>query len=1064
MLSTPAILPLPLAWIDFEFLPAWKALGLFALLGVPVLLLGLRSMAGLGPVRKWVAIGLRLTVLLLIVLILAGVRWQRTHKNVELLVLRDISQSTELSRNHPGKNLQDSIDDFLREASDNSHKPDHEDRIGVISFSDTPLIDSISNTSLMLDARAIRERGQSTDIASAIQMALATFQRDSMRRILLITDGNQTQSDSDLETAISAAASLNVPIDIMPLRYAVKDEVMVEQLVPPAWRRESDAAFDVPVRMVSTNPRPVSGTLLLTEEGQPIAKRAIILPPADVSEDGRIEPRKHVERFRVSALKARAVRRFKATFLPDHQNDPAAPGSTSSDTAGDTLLQNNSASAFTFIQGQGRVLYVDNSKDGNGRTLYEALVREGLKMELMTVDQVPEDLVQLQDYDAIVLNNVPRGRTPLGADGLSERHDAVLASYVHDFGGGLVMIGGPDSFGAGGWQGSKVEEVMPIDFDVPAQRQMPKGALVIVVHSCEMPNGNYWGEQCAIKAIEALSSRDDVGVISFGWNMGGGGVGGSAWNFPLGPKGDGSAPIAAVKKMQPGDMPSFDDTLQLALNGAGGAGAACLKNSNAAQKHVIIISDGDPSAPAAKLIQDYKQSKVSISTVSVYPHGPISPTMKQMAEQTGGRSYGPIEKNPSQLPQIFIKEATVVRRTLIQESKKPPIGVGLIPTASDIMKGISQPPPVYGFVLSTKKNNPTVEMPLIASMDGKKWDPLFAHWQAGLGKTAAFTSDAGSVWDEQWLGGLFAGQYGKFFAQMVRGVSRPAMPSDMSVNTERVGDKAIVTVEAVKKESGFGNFLNIRGVVVDPDGKQRELRLVQTGPGTYVGEFPVSKEGNYVAALRYTGPDGQAGWLPAGLSVNDSPEMRELRSNDALLEEIARRTRGRVIRPFDVAEANLFTRENLPRSSSPLPIWDILLPILMGLILIDVAARRIAWDWNSSKKAAAAVANYVRSFTTTRTVEAKPTLDALRKVREEVAETRFKPIEPVAVPDRSAKFEAKGVEGDITQVVGGATAKPIPSASKDPKPKGAPLQGHTSSLLEAKRRAQQKIREKEQGE
>jgi hypothetical protein len=121
------------------------------------------------------------------------------------------------------------------------------------------------------------------------------------------------------------------------------------------------------------------------------------------------------------------------------------------------------------------------------------------------------------------------------------------------------------------------------------------------------------------------------------------------------------------------------------------------------------------------------------------------------------------------------------------------------------------------------------------------------------------------------------------------------------------------------------------------------------------------------------------------------------------------------------------------------------------------------------------VADRVRSFTLTRQVEAKPTLDALRRVREEVAETKFKtgesnPATPTtaaagATPNRAAKFEAaKGVEGDITNVVGGATAKPIPSAPKDPKPKGGPAQSHTGSLLEAKRRAQAKIREKEQGE
>src|SRR5204863_463934 len=152
-----------------------------------------------------------------------------------------------------------------------------------------------------------------------------------------------------------------------------------------------------------------------------------------------------------------------------------------------------------------------------------------------------------------------------GVEGLCDQQRKALAADEHDLRGGLVMIGGPDTFGAGGWQGSKLEEVLPVNMDIPAQRQLPKGALVLVMHSCEMPDGNYWGEQCALKAIETLSERDEIGVISYAWNGPGGG--GSNWDFPIQIKGDGSRVTAAIKRMQLGDMPSFDDTLDLALNG-----------------------------------------------------------------------------------------------------------------------------------------------------------------------------------------------------------------------------------------------------------------------------------------------------------------------------------------------------------------------------------------------------------------------------------------------------------------------------------------------------------------
>src|SRR6266850_5574615 len=933
MLMPTPLLPLGFL-IDLEYMPYWKAALIFGALAVPIIWLGMRSLAGMGPVRKWVAIVLRLLVLLMLVLILAGARWNRMHKDVQVMVVRDNSQSTMHVRGYPGRNLDESIEDYLRVAADPKHKIHRDDRIGVISFDRTPLIDSMPNTTLLLDARAIRDKGNSTDIASAIQLALATFQKDAMRRILLITDGNQTAGD--LEGALAAAVSQGVPIDVMKLSYHVNNEVLIDRLSAPSWKRESDA-FDIFVSMISTNTEPVTGTLTVLEESQRLEQRKITLEPATINTDGKIEPRKHVERVRVPALKSSGVRRFKSTFEPDVINSRTA-SATQPSRPGDTLLENNTASAFTFVQGKGKVLHVDNTRDGAGKVLEEALKSESINVEAMNVDQVPEDLVALQNYDAIILNNVPHGRTPTAGSGLSDKHDAVIASYVHDFGGGLIMVGGPDSFGAGGWQGTKIEEVLPLNMDIPAQRQMPKGALVLVIHSCEMPDGNYWGEQCAIKAVETLSAQDDIGVISYNWGGGarGGGVGNSSWDYELAPKGDGTRVIAAIKRMAPGDMPSFDDCLELAVNGAG-PGQKCLKNSNAAQKHVIIISDGDPSPPKQQLMQQIIAAKISVSTVSVYPHqGMVPPTMQQIAQQTGGRFYGPIEKNPNQLPQIFIKEATVVRRTLLQESKNPPISVTLRDTASDIMKGVPAPPPIYGLVLSAKKVNPTIEMPLVASLDGKNVDPLFAHWQAGLGKAAAFTSDASPIWDEQWLSPQYAGSYGKFWTQMVRGVSRPPMSQDFSTTTERIGDRARVTVEVTNKESGFSSFLSVRGVVMDPEGNKHEIRLVQTGPGSYVADYPITMPGNYVVALRYSGADKQQGWLVSGLAINDSPETRELKSNDGLLEEIAERTKGRVIPAFDPETIDIFSRENLPPSASPLPVWDILLPILLALILIDV--------------------------------------------------------------------------------------------------------------------------------
>src|SRR6516164_3085563 len=202
MIAQPAANLAFVAPIHLEYFSGWIALALFAGLGSIILLLGLRSLAGLGRVRKWVAISIRLAVLLLLILILGGIRYQRESNTLEVMVLRDISQSTSNVRDYPGQTLQSSLDDYLKSVSEKDKPAD--DRVGEISFQNTALIDSLPNTHLSLESKAIRDPGSGTDAAAAIQLGLATLRKDAMHRMLLIWDGNATQGD--LDEAVASAA------------------------------------------------------------------------------------------------------------------------------------------------------------------------------------------------------------------------------------------------------------------------------------------------------------------------------------------------------------------------------------------------------------------------------------------------------------------------------------------------------------------------------------------------------------------------------------------------------------------------------------------------------------------------------------------------------------------------------------------------------------------------------------------------------------------------------------------------------------------------------------------
>ena len=69
----------------------------------------------------------------------------------------------------------------------------------------------------------------------------------------------------------------------------------------------------------------------------------------------------------------------------------------------------------------------------------------------------PQTAAELLAYDALVLSNVPR-------TALSDEVLGWVEEWIGKRGGGLLMAGGPRSFGAGGWTGTAVERMLPVEF------------------------------------------------------------------------------------------------------------------------------------------------------------------------------------------------------------------------------------------------------------------------------------------------------------------------------------------------------------------------------------------------------------------------------------------------------------------------------------------------------------------------------------------------------------------------------------------------------------------------
>ena len=463
--------------ITFER-PGW----LFLLLAiVPIFWMARRSIGGMGRWKSTAVFALRTIVILLLATALAKPSWEKKGEGLTVTLIVDRSQSIPLP-------LATSSLTFLQKAA--AAKERREDRLAVITVAKDTNIAAMPDANSAISSGADPADKTATNLAAGLEMALAVMPEDTANRIVLASDGNETV-DHVMEAAKIAEAN-KVPIDVVILEYEHRNEVIFERIIAPARARQGQT---VNLKMVLRSQNQAAGNLRLTMNGTPVD-----LNEDEQGEAMRVELQPGPPKVITVplSLDMPGPVQFEAKFEPES-------------VAMDEIDRNNTAVAVTFVGGEGKVLIVDDS-GSESEYLVRALQQSNIAVERMAPDGLAGGgLVALAGYDAVIMCNIPR-------HAFDDDQDKMFHAYVHDLGGrvrnagraGLLRRGRVDRFRDG--QGAAGE------LDPPQTRQMVRGALALIMHSCEMPQGNFWGQKVAISAIQALSSLDYVGIVEYNWN------------------------------------------------------------------------------------------------------------------------------------------------------------------------------------------------------------------------------------------------------------------------------------------------------------------------------------------------------------------------------------------------------------------------------------------------------------------------------------------------------------------------------------------------------------------
>ncbi|HXG51231.1 MAG TPA: VWA domain-containing protein [candidate division Zixibacteria bacterium] len=674
---------------------------------------------------------------------------------------------------------------------------------------------------------------EASNLQAALQAALARFGEGRQKRVLLVTDGNENRGRSSAIVPLLRAQG----VEVWPLPVGLSragNEIYLSDLQLP---REVDSAETFEIRAAVESRAPAAARVRLLRDGVVAGERQLVLRGGT-----------NWVTFRAS-LQAQGGHHFEVLV----------------ESSDDTLPENNILQGVVEVRGPPRVLYIASGGEEQ-RLLARALRTQGYAVSEASPGSRALDLVGIASFDLVVLDNV-------AAYALAQREMEAIERYVRDLGGGLWVVGGAQSYGAGGYYKTPFEKLLPLDMRPPARLDLPQVALLFVIDkSGSMGSGPEGGTKldlakaAALAAADIMNPTDQVGILGFdaAWD----------WVLPFRPVGKGewiSEKLASLSSDGGTDLYKALVEAHRAIAGR-----------KAAVKHVLVLSDGlTDKMDFASLVGAMARDGITVSTVAVGGDADFK-LMAEIARTGKGRGY--VTLDPESIPQIFTTETLLIARELLVEKPTQPAVVA----ATGPLRGFGgvEFPPLHGYVLTYPKSGAALLMKAGP-------DPLLASWRYGLGRVTAFTSDLSSRWGREWVRWE---SFPKWASQVARDAMRRLSSERLRAEFRPEEDGLRVIADVVSSEGDFLNGLELRGKLTAGQATE-ERPLLQVAPGRYEGRFSTAVRGvNLLTIYTEMEPGGSSTVLKTVPYVSPYPqEYRELGPNRALLGRLAEQTGGKIV-------------------------------------------------------------------------------------------------------------------------------------------------------------------------
>ena len=747
---------------------------------------GVLAMRAGRPLAGALSAALRTAVFVALILMLAGTRvpFQASAHRMTLVVAMDQSQSI----------AADQRQWMLHRIKAIGHAMNPADKLAVVGFGrDAQLIAPGSEPRLLTLSGTGADPG-ATDIADALTTAAGIFPPTDEKRLLLLSDGVETENSAIDELPALADAGVRV-FTAAPPPSAVARVALAGFEAPSTVHAQTSFALHLDIASEASHP--VDAHIRLYGEGVALGGQQVQLQPG--------------------------LNRFELPYRIDQ------PGAyllrAAIEVAPDLALVNGSAEAAVSVAAPPHVLLIANPPP-------ESLVK-ALELRHYTVANAgPHGLstraADYLAYQAVIIANAT-------ADAITPAVQYALNRYVADYGGGLIVTG--DTLRDGKFHGGALEKTLPIEFQPqpPPPSREPIAVYLLIDRSNSMSYNSRFpavrdGEDGFItrrgrrrpRCSNRTDDTDYAGVIAF-----------DSEPYVLGHMRplaeDRDDLLGRISRLEPGGGTDFKGALEIAERE--------ILTTGLPVREVILLTDGDTNRQYHdhdQLMADYAKENIPVSTIRIGPDLENLRLLQDFAKNSGGIFYR--VEDIKRLPQLLVHLTHEAQN--FKHRNRTHVDLA---APSSILNGIgpAEIPPIDFFAEARTKSG--AEVPLVIRSPAQT-SPLLATWQYELGRSAVFVADPDSMGSLAWIRW---DRYAEFWSQLVNWVARAGDSGPFSLRISNAADGAL-TIEADDADTiPVGNlFARITG-----PGPAIDVAMTQVDATTYRGETASLPNGKYVVTL-----------------------------------------------------------------------------------------------------------------------------------------------------------------------------------------------------------------------